>query len=197
MKHIILYGHLAKKFGRHHYFDVRTPAEAVRALKANFPGFAKHMVENSAPGYHVRVGKEYRDEEGLAWPVDGSIKIIPAVAGASGLFKAVLGISLIFASMAMPGSSFLLGALGEGGLIMAAGAVGNLGLALTLGGISQVLFQPPAAQSVEAPENQPSYAFDGPVNTVAQGNPIPICYGELMIGSQVVSASLDTGDIAI
>ena len=50
--------------------------------------------------------------------------------------------------------------------------------------------QPKTPGAPERPENRPSYAFDGPVNTAAQGNPVPVCYGRLIVGSQVVSAGM-------
>lgn len=206
MKQIILYGHLAKKFGRHHRFDVRTPAEAMRALQVNFPGFREHVMAHNEPGYHVRVGKDYRNEEGLLYPADGVIKVIPAVAGASGAGMVILGAAL----MVMTGgaaiaalSSFAIGT-GSAGVIgavsaftAASGMIGSLGLAMVLGGVSQMLFQPPKAQSVERPENKPSYSFNGPVNTTVQGNPVPVCYGRLIVGSQVVSAGISTTDIPV
>jgi predicted phage tail protein len=55
-----------------------------------------------------------------------------------------------------------------------------------------MLFSAPKPQNIDRPANKPSYAFDGAVNTAAQGNPVPICYGRLIVGSQVVSAGLVT-----
>jgi predicted phage tail protein len=196
VKSIILYGHLAKTFGRHHRFDVRTPAEAVRALQANFPTFKSHMIQHSEPGYHVRVGKDYRDEEGLHYPIDGTIKIVPAIGGAGAVGKIILGAALIIAAPYAAGWLFANTAM-VGLATAVASFAPSIGLSLVLGGISQVLFKPPTPTSVEKPENKPSFNFDGPVNTVAQGNAVPVCYGRLLVGSQVVSASLETGDIAL
>ena len=33
--------------------------------------------------------------------------------------------------------------------------------------------------------------FNGPVNTVSQGNPVPVGYGRLKIGSAVISSGLE------
>lgn len=191
-----LYGHLAKKFGRTHQFEVRTPREAVRALCANFPGFRGHVLQHNEPGYHVRVGKEYRDEEGLEYPASEEIKIVPAVGGASAVGRIILGAALIFFAPMAAGWVFANTAM-VGLATGIATFAPQIGMALVLGGVSQLLFSPPQAQSVERPENKPSFAFDGPVNTMQQGNPVPICYGELIVGSQVISAGFDTGDIAI
>ena len=49
----------------------------------------------------------------------------------------------------------------------------------------------------ERPENKPSYLFNGAVNTTEQGQPIPLLYGELIVGSAVVSAGLTDKEIPI
>lgn len=195
MKHIILYGHLAKKFGRHHYFDVRTPGEAVRALSANFPGFKGHVLQHNEPGYHVRVGKEYRDEEGLGWPVDGSIKIIPAVTGSGSIGKIILGAALVF--FAPYAAGFLATSGAWAAAAVAFQVMPAVGYALALGGVSQLLFSPPPMQggANEPVDSKPGYAFDGPVNTTVQGNAVPVCYGRVLVGSQVVSAGIEAQDI--
>jgi predicted phage tail protein len=47
------------------------------------------------------------------------------------------------------------------------------------------------------PNDTASYLFNGPVNTTEQGNPVPVLYGRLIVGSQVVSASVCAYDLAI
>ena len=88
--------------------------------------------------------------------------------------------------------------LSVGATTMLASAISSIGFSMVMGGVSQMLFSPPQAQSggMERPENKPSYAFDGAVNTAAQGNPVPLCYGQLIVGSQVVSAGLSVEQIA-
>jgi predicted phage tail protein len=36
----------------------------------------------------------------------------------------------------------------------------------------------------ERPENKPSFLFDGPVNTITQGHPVPVGYGKAFVGSR-------------
>jgi hypothetical protein len=43
----------------------------------------------------------------------------------------------------------------------------------------------------ERPENDPSRLFGGAVNTTAQGHPIQICYGEVEVGSAIISTMID------
>ena len=59
------------------------------------------------------------------------------------------------------------------------------------GGIIQMLVPvPKTGDPSERPENKPSTYFDGAVNTMAQGHPVPLGYGKLMVGSAVISAGL-------
>jgi predicted phage tail protein len=44
MRVIKLYGELGKKYGKLHRFLVGSPAEAIRALCANFPDFQRDMI---------------------------------------------------------------------------------------------------------------------------------------------------------
>lgn len=193
LRKVKLYGELGKRYGKEFMLDVNSPRDAVRLLSANFPDMPKYLVDNSEPGYHVIVGENSVGEKELLNPAFGSqeIKIIPVVMGSDdgGIFQVVLGAALIVASggvaMGVPIGMFEFGLAAEG-------LLSNLGWALVLGGVSQMLFAPPQTDLTpnERPENKPSYAFDGPVNTIRQGNPVPIGYGRLLIGSQVISAGL-------
>jgi len=60
-------------------------------------------------------------------------------------------------------------------------------VSIVTGLIMQALFKPPKPK--EEKETK-SYLFSGPVNTAAQGVPIPLGYGRLRVGSTVISASL-------
>lgn len=196
MKHIVLYGHLGKKFGKHHYFDVRTPNEAIRALNANYQDFTKHILENAEIGYHIKVGKEYRDEAGLTYPVDGVIRIVPAVGGAGADARILIGAALLIAAPYAAG--WVLANTTMVGLATTmATMIPQIGLALVLGGVAQLLLAPKPSEQTNPPANTPSYAFNGPVNTVTQGNAVPVCYGRLIVGSQVISASMSASDIPV
>jgi len=64
MKKVVLRGELGKQFGRVHHFDLNTPAEAIRALCANFEGFQQALVTAAerGVGYIVQVGKAAIEE---------------------------------------------------------------------------------------------------------------------------------------
>lgn len=183
---VLLYGALRRKFGKLHRFDIRSPAEAIRALVANFPGFERHLVEHSAPGYRVIVGRnECRDERTLGYPADDVIRIVPVVVGAEdGWGQTILGAVLV-----VVGAFTVLAGEYSGSVI-------GLGLSLMAGGITQLLSPAPKTKGpAERPDNLPSYGFDGATNTTAQGNPVPLFYGEGIVGSQVISVGLSTESI--
>jgi predicted phage tail protein len=193
---VLLYGHLGRRFGRVHRYDARSPAEAVRALCATLPGFRRALVEGGA--YRVlRGGREALAAEQIREPhsTRESLRIVPVVAGAGkGLGQILLGAALIGLSF-VPGIQAIGFSVGPFSFGLSS-VFRSIGMNLLFGGISQALTSTPKQQSVEAPSNKPSYAFDGAVNTAAQGNPVPVCYGRLIVGSQVVSAGLTVEQIA-
>ena len=62
-----------------------------------------------------------------------------------------------------------------------------MGAALMFGGIAGLLA--PTNDSSAGNEEQ-SYLFDGAINSVKQGTPIPILYGRMTVGGAVISASI-------
>lgn len=203
MKNILLLGELGKKYGRKYRLNIKTPAEAVRALCANFPDFEKFVSESGKRnvGYRVLIGKKDITGEELHDPIGKQeIKIVPVIGGAGGggIGTIILGAALVALSFYIPGSIFAINAALATGISVTtmASAAFYVGAALVLSGASQMLAATPeAAQPSERPENQPSYVFNGAVNTTSQGQPVPIGYGRLIVGSAVVSAGITVEEI--
>jgi predicted phage tail protein len=193
MKTIILLGELGKRYGRKHMLDVKSPAEAVRALCANFKDFAA-FVSASADrnvGYRVLNKREEVGEDELHNPASQRITIAPVVAGAGGTVgKILLGAALIAASFLVPG----LAAVTLFGSTTLATVAFSVGVSLALGGIAQMLAPQPKFDGPQE-EQQPSYVFNGAVNTSAQGQPVPVGYGRMVVGSAVISAGISVEDI--
>jgi hypothetical protein len=81
------------------------------------------------------------------------------------------------------------------------GAVGNaligMGVSMIVGGVVQLLTpMPKGPKNTDSPDNKPSYVFTGAVNTQAQGNPVPLLYGRMIVGSAVISAGINAEDYA-
>lgn len=193
MKTIILLGELGKRYGRRHLLDVKSPAEAVRALCANFKDFAA-FVSASADrnvGYRVLNKREEVGEDELHNPASQRITIAPVVAGAGGsVGKILLGAALIAASFLVPG----LAAVTLFGTTTLATVAFSVGVSLALGGVAQMLAPQPKFDGPQE-EQQPSYVFNGAVNTTAQGQPVPVGYGRMVVGSAVISAGISVEDI--
>lgn len=190
MREIILHGALGDRFGESFALDVRDPAEAVRALTTQIPGF-REAVE--AGNWHVIRGPledgESLDEDGLTVSLgnQSEIHILPAIegAGGDGVGKILGGVALI-ASSFIPGLSVAVGS-----------ALFGLGTSMALGGVSMLLAPSPAASynDRESPDQRPSFLFDGPVNTSTQGLPVPVIYGRIKTGSIVVSAGMNSEEM--
>lgn len=186
LRKIKLYGKLAKFVGhRILEADVATAAEAVRFLLANWPGLEKHMADQH---YRVSVGKydlaldEIHDPAGQQ-----EIKIVPVMAGAGAVGRIIVGIALVAFSLLLPGVGAVIG-----GALMT--KIGLIGGALILTGVAQLLTPTPKIPTGPDTQNDPrkSYSFSGIQNTSRQGTPVPIVYGETIVGSVVISAGIDT-----
>ncbi|MGQ7247605.1 tail assembly protein [Halomonas sp. V046] len=188
MKTLFLHGSLGARFGESFSLDVRDPAEALRALLTQIPGFEAAIRDGD---WHVVRGRlddgDSLDEEGLLVGVgeDSEIHILPAISGAGGdgIWQTIAGAVLIVAS-------FWAGPYGP--------MLFNAGVALALGGVAQMLSPTPQTGDYgerERPDERPSFLFDGPVNTSTQGLPVPVIYGRIKTGSVVASAGMTSEEL--
>ena len=150
--------------------------------------------------YQVKVGNCDIDKEEIHYPVGKQdIHFIPVISGAGrGIGKVLLGAVLIGIAVASGGTGLSLGAGGvfgfTGGGLAAIG--GNIGIALVLSGVSDMLFPVPQPQKFTSEEDpQLSFNFSGVQNTSRAGTPVPIVYGEIITGSVVISAAVDTNQV--
>lgn len=197
LRKVKLYGELADFVGYKELEAViNSTADAIRFLVTNFPKLEAHMADRH---YQVLVDDYEIGEEDIHNPIGQSdISIVPVIAGAGGgVGKTLLGVAMIGLAFAMPGAVF-----GGTGFTAAAGfsgfqaAVGNLGIALTLMGVSEMLFPLPKRPDFSN-EQDPriSFSFSGVQNTSRAGTSHPICYGEIVCGSVVISAGIDTNQV--
>lgn len=182
---IRLLGKLGQRFVREIELDIHSAAEAIRAIATNFPDFLSYLHESheQGVGYRLVVKTADLDEEELEHPIGfRTLVIVPAVYGSGGAFKIIAGVALIA----------LAGPLGGAGILgLTASNYTLIDAALILSGVSQLLSPTPKDD-----KRKQSFAFNGPVNTTEQGRPVPICYGRLIVGSQVISAGISLDRIA-
>ncbi|KWN77231.1 tail assembly protein [Burkholderia stagnalis] len=189
LRMVKLYGVLGARFGRVHRIAVSSTAEAVRALSILIPGFKSYLMKARDEGLTFAVfnGRRNLGEDDLAAPVGADdIRIAPVIIGSKsgGLFQTIFGAALIavgaIASFyGQPWGSSLIG----------------LGASMALGGIVQML-SPQQVGLAGARDNGTSYYFNGPVNSAAQGEPVSLVYGRMIVGSKVVSSGIYAEDQA-
>jgi predicted phage tail protein len=186
LRKIKLYGALAKVIGQRVLeADVATAAEAVRFLLANWPELEAHMNDQH---YRVSIGTYDLDLEELHHPAGAApISFVPVVSGAGAVGRIIAGIALVAFSLLLPGVGAVIG-----GALMT--KIGLLGAALIIGGVAQLLTPTPTVPQGADTQDDPrkSYSFSGIQNTSRQGVPVPIVYGETVVGSLVISAGIDT-----
>lgn len=181
MQTILLSGSLAKLFGRRHRVVTRGGWRDIMGYFKQFPGFEEHMAESSSKGlrYAVFNGKENISQSDLEKPTGRDvIRIVPVITGSkrAGILQTIVGAVLLVASIWFPG-------------------LAPAGIAMVAGGVIQMLSpQAKGLGTQDTPNNRPSYSFNGAVNTSVQGNPVPLLYGRMIVGSAVISAGIYSED---
>jgi predicted phage tail protein len=67
----------------------------------------------------------------------------------------------------------------------------NIGVGLMVGSVIEMLTPKPKMPDTSERKDKTSYYFDGPVNTTAQGVPVPLIYGHnVRVGSHAISAQV-------
>jgi len=193
LRKIKLYGQLAKFVGKRVLeADVATAAEAVRFLVTNWPELERHMADQyyrvSLDAYDLS-GDELHDPAGAS-----TIRIAPVVAGAGAVGRILLGVALIALSFTGIGAATL--AIGAAKIAVGSTLLG-LGATMVLGGVAQLLTPVPKLDAASEQDPRRSFSFSGIQNTSRQGTPVPIIYGETLVGSIVISAALDTVQVSV
>lgn len=186
MARFCLHGDL-ERFGRRFDLCIKTAAEGLHALYLQLPGFRQKIQEG---WYQVRIaGTDVTPDDVTArlhepLPAGAVIHIVPRMEGAKngGIFQFVAG-----AVLAVVG--YALGWTGVGAV------VGSIGVSMMVGGVVQMLTPTPKSPSTSHADNgKASVYFSSVDNMIAQGNPVPIPYGEIMCGSRVISQEITTRD---
>ena len=188
-----LYGKLRKFVGQKEFdLDIKSPKEAFSFLIHNFDGLKQHMKEQE---YCVMAGDIRITEDLLDLQTKNEIKIIPVVHGE--FFFILAGIGALAGSAAIGATIF-------GSAILAtvvSTTLSVVGVSLLSQGITELLTPTPTALTASGMDSQDpaalaSFNFTGLTNVSKQGVPIPIVYGEVMVGSVIVSAGVDTFQIS-
>ena len=170
---IILYGKLVKLLGQKvFYAKLNNVGQVFSFLQANYTQLEDIFLKTN---YYVKVGNRYVDQKNSNYPLsDQTLRLVPVAEGA------ILGIVVPW-------------------LIKTAVPVAAKMLATKIitKAASNILSPKPKSpseqqQSAAQKDKSISGAFNGITNTVNSGTAIPLIYGETVVGSIVVSSSVDT-----
>ena len=199
MKVVKVYGALKERLGQGTFeLNVDTPAQAIKALCANFSGLDKWFIDNDQNGiaYRVLVGRSRITQENIEelsypWSEQEVFKITPVLTGAGrGFGRFLFGAALVTVGIMTGGGAALFAKGGWAAASFTTKAVIGIGAGLALGGIATMLSPQPKLPK-DAKKNE-SFGFGGVTNTIDQGVPVPICYGRLYVGCAAISVGLDT-----
>jgi predicted phage tail protein len=208
MVKVILHGKLGEDIGKEWDLEVSSVNEAFRAIEANTRKLRKWIINNKNYEYHILLNKKILNIPNDPLKVTGSevfclykknqlktIDLVPNIVGASWYAWAeIVGGAVAIGAGATAGQSW------NPVPTTLAPAVIIAGIALIADGVSRLVSKPPPTIPFQAQQattsNQgsigdgqgilggpQSYLFNGPVNLVGEGGPVPVGYGTLMVGS--------------
>jgi predicted phage tail protein len=194
---VVLHGYLVEAFGESFRFKARRPYEVMKALQANFAHFRETVRDGQ---FWIRVvspdGKSetYLGPDELDTPIKGTLHVIPVEAGANraSIIKIVVGILLIAASFWNPMAAY---GIQIGTTVTSFATISaTVGLSLVVQGVAGLLIKP--AELEDDGDGTQSTLFDGPQNYAADGLPVPVLMGEMVVGSVVIAEEITTAQRA-
>ncbi len=187
LKKIKVYGTLRKFLGQAEFeVDLYTPREAISFLVCNFKGIEEHMAKQF---YTIQVGARVITEDLLNFRSEDDIKIIPVVHG--NFLQILLGAGALFGASAITAGTFL-------GSTLLVTSLQAIGATLLIDGVTSMLTPQINTSAVSGLDSlDPSalasnYSFTGLTNISNAGVPVNLVYGEILVGSIVVSNGVDT-----
>jgi len=183
---IYLNGKMGELFGKVWKLNAATVAECMHGIDCQREGkLKKYLLDCTEQGimFTVQRGKEFLDYDNLQMNLaEDDLIITPVPAGsANKLGKLIAGFILLVtgAWIAMVGVSALgLTAAGAAALSV---AVGLMGSALLNSALAEYMAPKKGMERGDA------FLFDGPVNNAKEGIPVPLAYGELLVGGTPIS----------
>lgn len=215
MQKAILEGKIGEKFGREWPINgCNSIGDTLRLIDCQTQqGLTRYLVEASENNvdFAIQRGIDFIGEDELLLSIGKEDLIITEIPAGqkSGWAKALAAIALIVvtagAGAVMAGTAMLgpggtlIGAFTAGGGLSGgfAAAMGTtlgkmaitFGVNLAIQGVTQMMTKGPETDKADTNKG---YLFNGPVNTTSQGLPVPVAYGELVVGGAVISTSFQS-----
>lgn len=163
MTEIHLHGILGKKYGRLHKFAIKEPKDVVRALEANYENFSKELKELLKKNivYTIVADDQWVQGSSFLKSKIKKIDLVPTIVGGGGIILTVIVLAISIASAVYS--------------YVQAG--------------KQQYPQIPGAEMTSSASSK-SLSFSNRENITEQGNPVPLVYGRLKVGSFVIQSAV-------
>lgn len=220
MQLVLLAGELGEKYGQQHeYYNLQTPADAVKLLCINYPALKNELVQahQNGVGYKVIQGGAAMGYDELQLPFGSKpLLVVPVIMGSggddNGFLPVLLGVGLVASAFFTGGATIGLLGLNQ---VAVSSVLGSIGASLVLSGTASLISPQPQlpnsgagrikGQGTRVRGEGPSgitrgasgvesYAFTGPANTVGTGATLPVIYGRVITGSHLLAANLEISD---
>ena len=208
MQRVILLGDMGQRFGETWDMHVDYMKDIFKLIGCQRKGFKEYLMKCHENGtdFTIRRGKDFIEDQELLMSVGSEdIIITPVPAGAkSGIAKIILAIAIVVvtwgagAAILAPTIAPAASAIGVSALptlaagIPATGMWGTMAVmmaaSLAMSGINQMMMPGPEIDK-ETPDN---YLFNGSSEHIKEGHPVPLCYGEMMVGGGLINQTMTT-----
>lgn len=163
-----------------------TIGDVFKLIDCQVQGFQKFLIDSFEAGLDIAVvskNNAIEEPEELLYNnlMGGDVYVTLVPAGSKkGWAKILAGIILIVVGFFITPFAPNLGP-----------ALMSAGFGLALQGVAQLLAKVPE----NGPQSENTGVFDGPTNTLKQNQPVPVLYGELLIGGAPVYVDLSAGNL--
>lgn len=164
MTEIHLHGILGQKYGKLHKFFIKEPNDVVRALEANYEDFTKDLKNLLKDNIVYTIVVDNQWIQGNSYNTKNKIKridFVPTIIGSFGFTYPIIALIIAVASAVYT--------------YVQAG--------------KQQYPQIPGAEGTTSASSK-SLSFSNRENIAEQGNPVPLAYGRLKVGSYVVQNTI-------
>jgi predicted phage tail protein len=195
---IRLLGEAGRRFGRVFRLAVGSAAEAIRALCVQLPELRLFLINSAENGIAWRVVTEDPmglSEDELDWPCSKRVVLAPQPTGRGAVGRIIAGVALVAFAILVPGIGGGVAATIFGTAFSSTAlGIGAVGLSLIFGGVAQLLTPTPkmpgadfgSTTQADRSDQLKSALFDKSNANTAQGDVVPVLYGERLIGSLAV-----------
>ena len=174
-----IHGILGREYGNSFLLSLPNPKDVLEAIDCNKQGFLQRLIELQREGlcYDMIINKKRitngPDMDHMSNPA--TVDLVPAISGSGPLMAPLLMTTGLFTA-------------GSTALAFAA-SIANFVL---FAAISYALTPKPENEALEisSKASKSSLIFSNTANLASQGSPVPIGYGRLLVGSQVIQATI-------